>query len=100
MTKKEGGNSQPVMENYNVLLGNTLTVGNATPLTTNNIVSFSTIVQSSHDNGQGGVVYVGNQHRQDFELQPGETVTIPCGASLIYVRGSDANQIVNWLAGG
>lgn len=55
MTKKEGGNSQPVMENYNVLLGNTLTVGNATPLTTNNIVSFSTIVQSSHDNGQGVV---------------------------------------------
>jgi hypothetical protein len=70
------------------------------PLVGVTVACFGVIVQSSDTNQQGSYVYVGNQSQGCvIELTPGNSVIIPINdLEKIYVRGSAANLLVNFLA--
>lgn len=102
MTDKKGGASVPVMESYQTLFPGRQTVGNAAVRLNigTRVTSFTCIVQSGHSNAANSRVLIGNQNVQPFELEPGESVSIPVGANGIWVRALAGNLIVNWMAGG
>jgi len=96
MTKRKGGPSLGVTENYNKLLCDTLTLIYARALVGAHRECYQTLVQADPDNS--GSVFVGGAGAQTIELTAGDSITIPADPSLIFVRGN--GNTVNWLAVG
>lgn len=91
-----------VTETYQVIFADTFTVGVAAVQvyvpapTAARLNAYTTLVQAHPDNS--GRVLVGNQHNHPIVLEAGRSITIAVDPSSVYVRGSEAGQVVNWLA--
>lgn len=100
--RKVAGSMTPVTETYAVIFADTFTVGVAArqvyiPAPAADLLNVCTTLIQAHPDNSGNVL-VGNQANHVIVLAAGTSITIATDPGTIYVRGSVAGQVVNWLA--
>lgn len=98
----QSGPMKRVTETYAIIFADTFTVGvdaqqvyvPAPPA--RRLEAYTTLVQAHPDNA--GNVLIGNAANHVIILVAGDSMTIAADPSTIYVRGSAAGQVVNWIA--
>lgn len=95
------GPLQTITETYGVVFANTFTVGTTSRQVhvpnpaAEHLGVLTTLIQAHPDNS--GNVLVGNVHNQVIILEAGNSITVAANPDTVYVRGTAAGQVVNWL---